>query len=158
MEIVLAELSLGKPFSTGRATLRRCRHKNVVALPASPVTSARDLGIVSVAFLISRVGRRSPKLKRRCELNRFVQRPVQRATHGVNAVRTLDCFPCRFGRHQSHSHVNAANDEYALLRFHLSGYIRGQFSVAGIDLARFQRASKSAHHSTGGRRNDIVNG
>jgi hypothetical protein len=25
-------------------------------------------------------------------------------------------------------------------------------------LTRFQRASKSAHHSTGGRRNDIVNG
>jgi hypothetical protein len=25
-------------------------------------------------------------------------------------------------------------------------------------LARFQRTSKSAHHSTGGRRNDIVNG
>jgi len=87
-----------------------------------------------------------------------VQRPVQGAAHGVKAVRTLDCFPCRFSRHQMHGHVNAANDEYTLLCFQLSGYIRGQFSVAGIDLARFQRTSKSAHHSTGGRRNDIVNG
>jgi len=153
----IAELSLGKPFSTGRAALRRRRHKNVLALPASTVTSARDLG-VSVAFLISRVGRRSPQLKRRGELDRFVQRPVQRAAHGVKAVRPLDCLPRRFRRFQSHGHVNAANDEYAILSFHLPGYIRGQFSVAGIDLARFQRASKSAHHSTGGRRNHIVNG
>jgi len=158
VEIVLVELSLGRPFSTGRATLRRRRHKNVLALPASTVTSARDLGIVSVALLISRVGRRSPQLKRRCELNRFVQRPVQRATHGVNPVCTLDRGPCRFRRFEAHRHVNAANDEYTLLRFHLPGHLRGQFSVACIDLARFQRASKSAHHSTGGRRNHIVNG
>jgi len=119
---------------------------------------ARDLGIVSVAFLISRVGRRSPQLKRRCELNRFVQRPVQRATHGVNPVCTFDCGPCRFRRFEAHRHVNAANDEYTLLRFHLPGHLRDQFSVACIDLARFQRTSKSAHHSTGGRRNHIVNG
>jgi hypothetical protein len=57
-----------------------------------------------------------------------------------------------------HGHVDAANDEHAILRFHLSGYIRGQFSVAGVDLARFQRASKRTDHSTGGRRNDIVDG
>ena len=88
----------------------------------------------------------------------LVQRTVQGAAHGVNAVRPLDCLPRRFRRFQPHSHVNAANDEYALLCFDLSGYIRGQLSVAGIDLTRFQRASKSAHHSTGGRRNDIVNG
>jgi len=87
-----------------------------------------------------------------------VQRPVQRAAHGVNAVRALDRFSCRFRRLQLHSHVNAANDEYTLLCFHLSGDIRGQFPIAGIDLARFQRASKSAHHSTGGCRNHIVNG
>jgi hypothetical protein len=34
--------------------------------------------------------------------------------------------------------VNAPNDQHALLCFHLSGYVRSQFSVAGIDLARFQ--------------------
>jgi len=122
------------------------------------VTSARDLSVVSIAFLVSRVGRRSPQLARRCELNSFVQRPVQWAAHSVNAVRTLDRFSCRFRRLQLHSHVNAPNDEHALLRFHLSRYVRGQFRIAGIDLARFQRASKSTHHSTGGRRNDIVNG
>jgi hypothetical protein len=97
------------------------------------------------------------ELERRCELNRFVQRPVQRATHCVNAVRTLDCFPCRFGRHQSHGHVDAANDKHAIFRFDLSGDVRGQSSVARIDLTRLQRASKSAHHSTRGRRDDIVN-
>jgi hypothetical protein len=55
-----------------------------------------------------------------------------------------------------HAHLNAANDKHTVFGFHLSGYIRGQFAVAGIDLARFQRASKSAHHSTSGGRNDIV--
>jgi len=67
-------------------------------------------------------------------LDRLVQRPVQGATHGVNAVGALDCFPCRFRRHQAHRDVNAANDTHALLCFHLSGYIRDQLSVAGIDL------------------------
>jgi hypothetical protein len=52
--------------------------------------------------------------------------------------------------------VNAADDQDTLFGLHLSGYFGGQPSVAGIDLARFQRTSKSAHHSTSGRRNDIV--
>ena len=109
-------------------------------------------------FLVSRVGYKRPQLKRGGELNRFVQRPVQGTPHSVNAVRTLDYFLCRFRRHQLHGNVNAPNDQYTLLCFHLSGYIRGQFSVAGIDLARFQRASKGANHSASGRRNHIVNG
>ena len=78
--------------------------------------------------------------------------------HGVNAVSTLDSFPRRFGRYQAHGNVYAANDEYALLCFHLACYISSEFSIASIDSTRFQRASKSAHHSTRGRRNDIVNG
>jgi hypothetical protein len=54
--------------------------------------------------------------------------------------------------------VNAADDKYTFLRLNLSGYLGGQFPVVGIDLARFQRTSKGAHHSTSGRRNDVVNG
>jgi hypothetical protein len=50
-----------------------------------------------------------------------------------------------------HGHMDAANDKHTFLCFHLSGYIRGQLSVAGIDLARFQRTSKGAQHSTSGR-------
>ena len=75
-------------------------------------------------------------------MNRLVRCPIQGAVHGVNAVRTIDRRPCCFRHHEVHGHVDAANDEHAILRFHLSGYIRGQFSVAGIDLARFQRANQ----------------
>ncbi len=44
--------------------------------------------------------------------------------------------------------MNPADHQHALLRFHLSSHIRGQFAVARVDLARFQRTSESAHHST----------
>ncbi len=71
-----------------------------------------------------------------------MQRPIQGAVHGVDAVRAFDCFPYRFRRHQAHRHVNAANDKHTILCFHLSGYVCGQFSVAGIDMTRLQRASK----------------
>src|SRR6266852_4998258 len=106
----------------------------------------------------SRRGCRSHQLERRSKLDRLVQCPVQGAPHGVNAVRAFDCFPCDLRRQQAHRHVNAADNKHTLLSLHLSGYFSGQFSVARVDLARFQRTSEGAHHSTRGCRNDIVNG
>src|SRR5258708_14951279 len=54
--------------------------------------------------------------------------------------------------------MDKADDQHTILSLHLSGYFGGQFSVAGVDLARFQRTSESAHHSTSGSRNNIING
>src|SRR6516164_9447204 len=52
--------------------------------------------------------------------------------------------------HQAHTHMDAPDNQNALLCFDFACYLGGQLSVTGIDLARFQRASKSTHHSTGG--------
>jgi hypothetical protein len=85
-----------------------------------------------------------------------MQRPVKWAPHGVNTVRPLDGAPALFGGDQAHRHVDAADDQNTFFRLYLSDYFGGQLSVAGINLARFQRTSEGAHHSTSGRGNDIV--
>ena len=87
-----------------------------------------------------------------------MQRAVKGTAHRVNAVRAINGCPGLFRSHQTHRHMDAADDKYAFLRLDLSGNFGGQFSVAGIDLARLQRTSEGAHHSTSGRRNNIVNG
>jgi len=58
------------------------------------------------------------------------------------AVRALDCFPCRLRSHQAHGYVNAADDQHTSSVLQPLRLLRRQFSVAGIDLARFQRTSK----------------
>jgi len=54
--------------------------------------------------------------------------------------------------------VDSPDDQHILFRFDFAGNIGGQFSIAGIDVARFQRTSKCTHHSTGGGGNDVVDG
>jgi hypothetical protein len=102
-------------------------------------------------------GRGSHYLDRRRQRDRFVQRAIKRAVHGVKTMRALDCCLGVRGSHQAHRYVNAADNQYIVLRFHIAGYIRSQLAVAGIDLARFQRTSKGTHHSTSGCSDDVVN-
>jgi hypothetical protein len=64
----------------------------------------------------------------------------------------------RFGSDEAHGHVNTPDDEHAVLGFHFSGHVSREFAVAGIDLARFQRTSEGAKHSTSGGADDIVDG
>ena len=45
--------------------------------------------------------------------------------------------------------MDAANHKHAVLLFHLAGYIRREFAMARINLARFQRTPEGAEHSTG---------
>jgi len=97
--------------------------------------------------VVSRPAGRRQQLKRRSELDGLVQSAIERAMHGVNPVGALHRRASLFWRHQAHGHVDAANDQNAFLRFHFSGYICRQLSVAGIDLARFQRTSKCPQHS-----------
>jgi hypothetical protein len=54
--------------------------------------------------------------------------------------------------------VDPADYQDSLLGFHLSRYVYRQSPIAGIDLARLQRASKSAQHSTSGCGDDIIQG
>jgi hypothetical protein len=117
-----------------------------------------ELYLPTLSQVTSRRRWRSDQFERRTELDGLVKRPVEWAAHGVNAVRPLDGSPRFFRRHQAHRHVDATDDKYTFFGLYFAGYLGGQFAVAGIDLARFQRTSESPHHSTRGRRNDVVDG
>jgi len=90
-------------------------------------------------------------------LDGFVQGAKERAVHRVHFMHAVDLSPqvCRRGEAFD---VDAADHQDSFLGFHLPGYLGRQAPVAGVNLARFQRASKRAQHSTGRGRNDIVQG
>jgi hypothetical protein len=106
----------------------------------------------------SRSGRWRDQFEGRGELQRLVKSSVQRAAHGVYTVYPFYCGFDVFRRHQAHGHVDSPDHQHILLCFDLAGNVGGQLSIAGIDLARFQRTSECTHHSTSGRGNDVVNG
>ena len=81
----------------------------------------------------------------------------ERAVHSVHSVHAVDLSPQVCWRGEVFD-VDAADHQDSFLGFNLPGYVSRQSSVAGINLARFQRASKCAQHSTGGGRNDVVQG
>lgn len=88
----------------------------------------------------------------------FVQSAKEGAVHRVHFVHTLDLVSHVFWRSEAHGDVDTTDHQDSFLCFHLAGYVCRQTPVVGINLARFQRASKRAHHSTCGCRNDIVQG
>ena len=71
------------------------------------------------------------------------------AFHGVAGL---------FGSHQLHGDMDPAYDENAVFRFHLTRHFRDELPIARVDATRFQRASKSAEHSTSCSRYNVVNG
>ena len=76
--------------------------------------------------------------------------------HRVHFVHSLDLISDILWRSKPHGDVDAADHQGSFLGFYFTGYVSRQAPVAGINLARFQRATKRAHHSTGSCRNDIV--
>jgi len=91
-------------------------------------------------------------------LDGFVQGPKERAVHRVHFVHAVDLTSQVCWSGETHGDMNAADHQDCFLGFHLPCNVSGQSSVAGINLACFQRASKRALLSTGRGRNDIVLG
>jgi hypothetical protein len=69
------------------------------------------------------------------------------ALHGVAGV---------FRSHQLHDDVDAADHENSVFCFHLACNFRNELAVTRINVTRFQRASKSAEHSTSRGRNHVI--
>jgi hypothetical protein len=86
-----------------------------------------------------------------------MQSPVQGTVHRINGVHAVNLLSCLFRRNQAHRYMDPADDQHSIFLFHLAGHFRAELPIAGINLTRFQRASESAQHSAGGRRNNIVN-
>lgn len=85
-----------------------------------------------------------------------MQRAVKRAVHCVRRMRPLDGFAALLGGDQAHRHVNPPDNQYAVFDLDLAGNIGSEFAVARVDPTRFQRASKRAYHSAGGRGDHVI--
>jgi hypothetical protein len=86
----------------------------------------------------------------RRKLNGLVQGALQRAVHGIDSMHAIHSCAEFFRGRQSHRNLNAANHQDAVFCFNFSSHFRGELAMTCIHLTRFQRASKSAHHSTSG--------
>lgn len=89
-------------------------------------------------------------------MNRRVQGPVEWTSHGVHRVHSLDGLPFVFRRHQTQGNLNSLDDQYPIFLLNLPSNFSSQLSIACINVTRFQRARKGAHHSTGSCRNHVV--
>ena len=73
--------------------------------------------------------------------------PGHRASVCMNGVNALDGLSLSLARLQFVMSVDAADDQHAAFHFNFSGDFRYQPAFACINLARFQRTSKSAGQS-----------
>ena len=55
-------------------------------------------------------------------------------------------------------HGNAPDDEYTVILFHFANDVGSEATLGDIYLARLQRAAESAHHSTSGRGDHVIDG
>ena len=98
------------------------------------------------------------ELERRGDINGALDRARHGAMLRVHAVHALNGFALRFGRPQPVMRVNTPDDQHSAVHFNFPRDFRSQFAVAGVNLARFQRASKSAGQSSTRRGHHIVQG
>ena len=89
-------------------------------------------------------------------MDAFVQGAKERATHSVHLVHAVDLTSQVCWRSEAHGDVDTADHQDSFLGFHFPGYLGRQAPVAGVNLARFQRASKRAQHSTGGCGDNVI--
>ena len=89
-------------------------------------------------------------------MDAFVQGAKERAVRSVHFVHAVDLTSQVCWRSEVHGDVDAADHQDSFLGFHLPGYLGRQAPVAGVNLARFQRASKRAQHSTGGCGDNVI--
>jgi hypothetical protein len=82
------------------------------------------------------------------ELRGYVDSSLDRSGHGtmfgVHVVYPFDGIPVGFVRLQMVDHVNAFNHEYIVFLFDLTGRLGPEIPVTGVNLTRFQRASKGS--------------
>ena len=76
----------------------------------------------------------------------------------MDVVNALNSLPLIHSRSELIAHVNASDHKHVALEFNFSDGFRTKPVIAGVDLARLQRAAECAGESTGGRGNDIIQG
>jgi len=75
---------------------------------------------------------------------------------GKEAMHTLRGFSMRVFRFEPQPDVNSFYDQDIVLELHFAHCLRDQALVRGVNLTRFQRASKGSRKSPGRCRDDVV--
>jgi hypothetical protein len=76
----------------------------------------------------------------------------------VDVVNPFNRLPLVRRRSELIAYVNASDHKHVSLELNFSDCFRTKPVIAGVDLARLQRASECPGESTGGRGNDIIQG
>jgi len=118
-------------------------------------SSKVDLALVR-ALTDPRLNRWWHQRARRGEPKRFVECSIEWTMHRVDLMDALYNGPGFFRRDEAHLDMDPPDDQHSVLSLNLTGNLSRQPPVAGIDLARFQRTSKSAQHSTRGGGDNII--
>jgi len=74
----------------------------------------------------------------------------------MNPMDTLDSLSSLSRCGEMIGDVNSPNHQDVVLCLYLSSNLRGQSFVAGVDLARFQRATEGADQSAAGGRHYVI--
>ena len=75
---------------------------------------------------------------------------------GMHRMHALDRFAIFFAGPKLVAHLYPPNHQHLAVQFDLAGRLGRQLPVRGIDLTRFQRASKCSGQSGSSRRDDVI--
>jgi hypothetical protein len=75
---------------------------------------------------------------------------------GMNSMHTLDSLASVSRRNKMIGDVYSPDNKYVVLCLDLSSNIRRQSFVAGVDPARFQRATEGSDQSAAGGRHHVI--
>jgi hypothetical protein len=74
----------------------------------------------------------------------------------MDFMNPLNRLPLILKRFEPVAHVNAPDQKDVSFELNFSRGLRSQLVVAGVDVARLQRASECPRESTGSRRYDVI--
>jgi hypothetical protein len=112
----------------------------------------------SSALRTSNRGARQFKHQFGSDMNSRPKTDIDGALAGKETVHPVGGFPVGFVGLQLQSHMDAPDDENAVLEFDFTHGLRYQPLIRCIDLTRLQRASVGSRKSTGSRGHHIIQG
>ena len=100
----------------------------------------------------------SDQFERRTNPDGSLKRASDGTVPRVDVVNPFNRLPLVRRRSELIAYVNASDHKHVSLELNFSDCFRTKPVIAGVDLARLQRASECPGESTGGRGNDIIQG
>ncbi len=99
---------------------------------------------------------RSDQVEFSADLDRALEATGDRAEAGVEGMHPLGLLPALFGDREPVAHVDALDDQHAVLGLDLADGLNVVAVRIDFDLTRLQRAGEGAGQSAPGRRDHVV--